>query len=546
MNDMQEHQEPFVMTLLDTTGIQPYIFRSNILKHIMGASGLVHLATHDWVDQVLRDDKIGSSNVMQDGSLEKGKKIEDGQLAAELVYRGGGNALILFRDKDTAKLFTIKLTDRILREAPGLDVVVVHEDIPRETFFNGSAVDMKQHLQNLFQKSNQKKKDRQFNNEMPGLGVTAACPYTQKPVTDHLGDEFVSAEIFQKEKIGYHFAKDFFDEEYEEARGNYEFVLQFNQFSAEGKGSYMAVVHADGTGMGKRILVLLESDQYTTAREKLEALRSFSDSIKSAVREAMSTLIRILAVKADNKIVPLAAGNLPFRPIVVDGDDITFVCDGKIGLTATALLLKEIAKQELSDGRGAISCRAGIAILKSHFPFSRAYQLAEELNSSARSLALDSPAEGELPPMAINWHISTSGEISSLDQLRERYRFKNEQDGPFTLHMRPLLVSSTASERNWENFEILVDSFCNKKEWTGVHSKLRGLRDVIQNGSDAVKTYCKEQVLPSLPQLNMNDAEVMIIHPGEPYGYAIHYDALEAEDFYAFSTFGEEDEHANQ
>lgn len=527
MNEIKENNGAFVMTLLDTTGIQSYIFRSNILKHIMGASGLVHLATHDWADQVLRSKTIGSSNVRQDGSLDTNQHIEDGVLDAELVYRGGGNVLILFKNKDLAKSFTTCLTERLLREAPGLEVVVVHEEIP-EDIFGAGAVNLKQHLQNLFQSANQKKKNRKFNVGMPGLGVTAACPYTQKPVTDRLQDEFVSAEIFCKEQAGYQYAKEYFDKEYQKARGKYDFVLQFNQFSAENKGSYMAVVHADGTGMGQRILDLLDSTKFSTARAKLDALRAFSDSIKITVREVMSALIEKLADKAQKRIIPLAAESLPFRPIVVDGDDITFVCDGKIGLTASAILLKEFSKHGLSDGRGVISCRVGTAVMKSHFPFSRAYQLAEELNQSARDFAKANIADNGLPSMAMDWYIATSGEISSLVDLKQKHSFHNNVDGDFSLFMRPVLLSSTSTWRTWENFENLVNTFTNDPTWSAIHSKLRGLRDVIKEGSNAVQKYCTEQCLPALPSVQQGGQQIDQIIADQ---HTVHYDALEAEDF---------------
>ena len=39
----------FTVTVLDTTGIQPYIFGSNRLRENIGASYLVSEATDDWV-----------------------------------------------------------------------------------------------------------------------------------------------------------------------------------------------------------------------------------------------------------------------------------------------------------------------------------------------------------------------------------------------------------------------------------------------------------------------------------------------------------------
>jgi hypothetical protein len=44
-----------VVTVLDTTGIQPYIFGSNRLRENVGASYLVSQTKDEWVKEVLKD-----------------------------------------------------------------------------------------------------------------------------------------------------------------------------------------------------------------------------------------------------------------------------------------------------------------------------------------------------------------------------------------------------------------------------------------------------------------------------------------------------------
>ena len=43
----------YTLTVIDTSAIQNYIFSSNSLQHNIGASGLVHYATNDWVFEEL-------------------------------------------------------------------------------------------------------------------------------------------------------------------------------------------------------------------------------------------------------------------------------------------------------------------------------------------------------------------------------------------------------------------------------------------------------------------------------------------------------------
>ena len=43
----------YTLVAVDVSGIQDYVFGSNKLQHIIGASELVHRATHDWVRDAL-------------------------------------------------------------------------------------------------------------------------------------------------------------------------------------------------------------------------------------------------------------------------------------------------------------------------------------------------------------------------------------------------------------------------------------------------------------------------------------------------------------
>ena len=73
---------------------------------------------------------------------------------------------------------------------------------------------------------------------------------------------------------------------------------------------------------------------------------------------------------------------LPIRPIIVGGDDITFVCNARIAVQVAHYLMQEL----LSDKNGlSISSCAGIAVIPTSYPFFRGYQMAEQLCDSAKS-----------------------------------------------------------------------------------------------------------------------------------------------------------------
>ena len=451
-----------------------------------------------------------------------------------MIYQGGGNALILFRNDSKAKEFAQALSLKVLKEAPGLELVIVHTELPAEVFQPSMGAAVVDAFTKLFQKANRKKMERSWSSPLPGLGVTAACPYTQKPAVRQLNGEWVSSEIFRKEKVGNSFAWDFFNKKFESALKSsgkeYQFVREFNQFSGDEKGSYMAVAHLDGTGMGNRLLDYVETHVGRSARETFNDLKVFSESINNAVQQAMDAAITRLCEKVTKDVVNDANGFLPFRPIVCDGDDITFVCDGGVGLSMAVIIMKHLSKIDLPDEKGPIAARAGVAVVKSHFPFSQAYQLAERLNQSARDYAVDLMNAGKLnaPPMAMDWHIATSGTMGSLASIREAYT-----RGNINLLMRPVTVGYGDGWQRWEVLEDLISAFTSQ-EWEKNRSKLREMEDVFFAGSAGLQKYLHYQALPDLP----STPEIQAYDGADGFigNTAVHYDALDAIDFYKFST----------
>jgi hypothetical protein len=77
----------YTLTVIDTTGIQDYIFGSNLLKHNVGASALVHWATNDWACETLIE--LGETNINKE-CMFSGRTIDGDGLASELIYAGGG------------------------------------------------------------------------------------------------------------------------------------------------------------------------------------------------------------------------------------------------------------------------------------------------------------------------------------------------------------------------------------------------------------------------------------------------------------------------
>ena len=522
----------YILTVLDTTGIQNYIFGSNNLQHNVGASGLVHCATHDWVFEELID--LEKTNVKNNDYIDPEAAIENGSLNSELIYTGGGNAVILFCEKESAIEFTKHLTCKVLSKAPGLQLVASH------TEFDWDTDSLKKAILNTTRNVNKKKHNRNISNPVLGLGVTADCQYTGLPaVAIHPESE---SNLKKEVRISSEVAAkwDFFKSANKRLHDKFplddlKYVSNFNDFGTKHKSSYIAVVHTDGNNMGERVWNIAKQCS-TDNREYVNKIRAFSESVENLTKEALKASIIHLIESIDdgNKIggvIEIRDNKLPFRPIVFGGDDVTFVCDGRLGLTLTEFYLSKLTSQysKLSDEK-PISARAGIAIVKSHYPFSRAVTLADNLAKSAKNYIKE---QQKKPPYdndisAIDWHFAASGPIGDIDDIRKR-EYTGQFNSESKLYMRPLrLGESVGSDwHSWDAFTSIIEDF--KENWSDKRNKLMSLREALHAGPEIVKQFVRAYEPHKLPGISNNSASS---RTGWVDNQCTCFDAIEAMDFF--------------
>lgn len=511
------------VTAIDTSGIQDYIFGSNVLKQNVGASALVRYATQDWVYEELV--ALGATNIDQNSRFNS-RTIESDALVSELVYAGGGNTVLLFHSPETAREFTRRLSRRTLREAPGLQLTICHSE------FDWDAEALSQVVKAVLGKVSQKKHDYVASTPVLGLSVTAACQYSGLPAVDKNQDgKRVSAAIQAKETA--------FNPAHDELTrslplNGYEIPRDFDELGrARGESSYIGVIHTDGNGMGERVRAI--ADQYPRPEDNrayIRAIRAFSESVKQAAQGALSATYQQLIRSIDQEdkiggVVQVRNHKLPLRPIVMGGDDVTFVCEGRLALTLAEFYLRQVTACPLADGK-PLSARAGIAVVKSHFPFARAYALAEELTGSAKEHLNErkAPPYNEEGLSAIDWHFAVSGTVLDLRHIREReYTVPSGQ-----LIMRPLRLDSSISSdwRSWETFTDIIKEF-NSDKWCERRNKMKALRDALREGEEAVQQFLQAYTLPDLPTIPGNPDSAKTGWIGKR---CTCFDAIEALEFF--------------
>ena len=93
-----------ILALYDLSGIQKFIFSTNKVKEIIGASIVVNKALFENIPEMLgedTDDWKKGEFTFGDGDTQK------------IVYIGGGNALLMFDGFETEKAFSDKLSERV-------------------------------------------------------------------------------------------------------------------------------------------------------------------------------------------------------------------------------------------------------------------------------------------------------------------------------------------------------------------------------------------------------------------------------------------------
>ncbi len=378
-----------VLLIVSTTGVQSYIFRSNKLKENIGASYLVKNALEEGLlDSMTMVDAKKWFCALED--IEKAEKYSRPQNQGEVIYMAGGNAVLILDDIRTAKEALFSWSRRLLENSPGLRVAAGLAEIDNQGL--SSAYDRAR------KESDKNENAPPFGFPLPALPIVRTCTSTGQPAVcfEKTSKAYLSAEAFKKRSaVGSANhpgpAQDQANIDFQEFLGeDWIFPMEMEDLGGEEGQSRIAVVHIDGNDMGLELQNICQAD--LTDDEYTDALRSFSAGVKrsslTAFKDVMRLLQHNLPKLKEDKSLAVKDGFFPLRPLVYGGDDITFVCDSRLGLPLAEHYLEQFCCQSIDvsemERNIPLSACAGIAIVPSKFPFSRAYELAESLCGSAK------------------------------------------------------------------------------------------------------------------------------------------------------------------
>lgn len=326
-------------------GIQSYIFQTNELKDIIGASHIVN-------------DICTSFKLFADG---KGTTI----------VTAAGNIKHIFDTKADCEKVVRSFPKEVLRKIPGITIsqaVVAYNDNFEEAII-------------ILNEKLKAQRNKPLRSATIGLIGTKRNPRTGLPASDvHHGTAIDSASYKKKttsENANTSLNKVFFGKNIDATS------LPIDISTMTGKNDWIAIIHADGNGLGKIV---------STMHSNPEKLRTFSQKLEVATQKAAQKAFKSVENDYNHEEWGIKS-KYPFRPIVLGGDDLTIICRADLAIEFTKNFLRHFETEtkahlsyfikEANLGEKLTAC-AGIAYIKSTYPFHYGYELAESLCNHAK------------------------------------------------------------------------------------------------------------------------------------------------------------------
>lgn len=497
------------LTILEVSQKQKYIFSSNVLsENIYNSDTVARITSGKYIESVVNDARLF-------------------QMEDNLVYAGGGHTIMVFPNEKQAKQVTAMVTEQVIRDYPDIELFAATIPYPdtesgnsdTEAGSTGNHDRMKpaDYIKELKKKLEHKKALRKASFHQGSFGIERMDPNTGKPIPVCCS-KVKYVDMNEKRKF--------------DVPEDYALASAFrNLGGSKGESAFIAVIHIDGNGMGKKIQDFADSfsdwETYRTEMRKYseQIAEDFMTAFKAMNREVAAFLKTETAeenLSLDLKLERKAKKTdkitdkkryFPVRRIITEGDDVCFVTEGRIGIECARIFL-----EKLPDTCHAC---AGVALVHQKYPFYRAYELAEALCSNAKKFGASlSPEDNGASVSAIDWHIEFGEIQDTLEDTRKMYLTDEDKKN---LEMRPYIVKAPEEVnrkepiRQYGNFRKLMERILKSPEKEFYASgALKELRSALKRGEDAALYY-----------LRYHNMEKLLVHGFQGIYQETDYEKLE-------------------
>ncbi len=408
-------------------GIQGFIFQTNTLAEIAGASALVE----DVCTQAFEEFAPGGANIIG----------------------AAGNIKHLFDNREDCERAVLRFPRKIMEMAPGITISQAVVEMDGDDFC--AAVE-------LLEQKLRIQRNRPSTGIQQGLTALKRAPKTGLPAESSIKGEL--ADSSTTAKMGAADEGQLCDKAFgPDEAGKRTYPKDTSLMT--GENDWIAIIHADGNGLGKVV---------QKVGRNLEEYRDFSQKLDECTKNAAREAFRATTYTGE-KIVPI-------RPVVLGGDDLTLICRADIAIPYAETFMREFERQtelhlgamlerhQVFNGENKLTCCAGIAYVKSSYPFYYGYELAVALCDQAKKDAKnDKLPESGLAPSCLMFHKVQDSFIESFDEIRKREltpaQNKSWENGPYYIHK---------TEDRWTVDELLGNMYyMDEEDRQGVRSGLR-------------------------------------------------------------------------
>ena len=467
-----------ILTIYDLSGIQSYIFATNKLKEMIGASFIVNEALFKNIPVLFKEKNDAWEKEAQNGEFSFNDNDKK-----KIVYIGGGNALVMYKNEKIEKEYTRNLQKMIFGQAGGA-LKLCSASINVELNDTKKLAEIQKDL--MLCLDNQKRITPNVSTAK-GFSINAHDNINFETVL-LFNDEFATKNKYfktemysnkKKQERGFNIFEGL-------EIGDINITDDFDAFQKENKKNYLAVIHIDGNTMGIKIREFVQ-EQNCSLIESLGKLGKLSFEINKTYRAVLSKTVK--------EIYKNDSGTIPFRPIIVDGDDVTVICAAENAFDFVKIFMDNLNENTINSlgENDKLTAAAGIAFVNIGFPFYTAYDIAEQCCKNAKNITRKRGFDGEEKDNknSMDFQICYSGVTNSVSEFRDsNYIFKrneNEKKSVYKLNIRPYIFGEDIKEiYGYENgFDETKKNIIGKI----ARSKLKGLRNEYGKGILAAETY---------------------------------------------------------
>lgn len=309
-------------------GIQSFIFQTNKLKEIVGASELVEQVCTEAFTEY-------ASN-------------------GEMIISAAGNIKFIFNDRKDCERAVREFPKKVLTMAPGITLSQAVVEL------NGDYANKRNELETKLHEA----RNRQVISTPVGFMGVMRSRQTGLPIVAKSANQD-DATIKKLEWTDP--AKSRLHEKLFKGKYNVKNRMYDTEHLSK-NNNWIAVVHVDGNGLG---------DIVREYGDDLDKLKTFSKNLSDATEKSASEAVRAVAT----------SDTVPIIPVIIGGDDLTVIIRGDLAVDYVEAYLQAFERNTESICGKRLTACGGIAFIKSSYPFYYGCELAESLCGKAKNLS---------------------------------------------------------------------------------------------------------------------------------------------------------------